>query len=546
MRNNIVTILICENVVRQGEIVQKIVPAKWEQATGASCHVDICTEIVGTKANPGQKTVADVGGKYDLLILDIYWPIDGATDEKPRGINMCQMVRDKFPELPIIVMSEQVKITDFEHLIPLRIDGFVTKKDPSLVPLVGTIRSVLEKAESDGRGRPLFQQLRGVLATPAAWRPIDIGLAASDFWKQDSARGKWGAFWRCLDAHLTETKVKLVFDGMKALFRDTDLFNLGVMTEMRGHLEHVIYVYFTGYVLAHQIPDFRLTVLEGFKRFLGPDYRMEDEEKYWDAFHLAWLACATLHDTGYCLEVLPDAVEKMRGIGGHFSFAELDGVIGVVNASGFKSSDAGLRTAWSDILSTADILYGDTRRMWIQEHAIFKKEGKNRFNHGVMSAVRFLIEYHKVEPSAKLAPAQKVAFRWASLAMAMHSLKVPGREEGVAIIYKDDPLSFLLLLCDEIQVWNRERPDLALEKSYFRSCELSSLTCDGTNIHAAMTYVESSRFEGSKEEAIETTRTRILKDQATLSSYLKSAPLSIVIEFKTRANEDMLGSIDLK
>ena len=130
--------------------------------------------------------------------------------------------------------------------------------------------------------------------------------------------------------------------------------------------------------------------------------------------------------------------------------------------------------------------------------------------------------------------------------MAMHSLKKPGAEDRVQLKFGEDPLSFLLMICDEIQVWNRERPDMKLQGACFRTCDLTSLTFNEDSIQATVTFVRSRRFSGDEDSAITQIRTKILEDDKILRNYVVAAPLKVTVEFLADTYQEPLGTIQLE
>ncbi len=121
--------------------------------------------------------------------------------------------------------------------------------------------------------------------------------------------------------------------------------------------------------------------------------------------------------------------------------------------------------------------------------------------------------------------------KWAAAAMALHSLKKPGSESGVSISLDRDPLSYLLMACDEIQVWDRERPDASRMSSPFKGTDLSELSITDDSVTGCVDYalhngpaagVEFSTRRESMDKAIEA-------DGQVLAKYLAANGFSVTV-----------------
>lgn len=314
---------------------------------------------------------------------------------------------------------------------------------------------------------------------------------------------------------------------------------------MRGHLDHVLNVYFTGYVISNTIPRFRQLAAVASKR-LFPERQADitnNDSEYWDLFQLAWLAVATLHDTAYPLEIQPDLVSKCRDITTQFK--------DVLSNNGKAPeplcpsiSPAGLdeiATVFAKLYDNGEIFSG-----LLRNNSTFTKDGITRVNHGVASGLLFRSLTKNANKMKEADPRLEMYLKWAAAAMALHSLKIPGSQSGVTISLERDPLSYLLLACDEIQVWDRERPDASRRSSPFKGADLSKLSITETSITACVDYTLHNGSAAVEEFNIkrESMDKAIEEDNQILAKYLDGNGLSVAVDRRVlQPKEDRLAPL---
>lgn len=164
-----------------------------------------------------------------------------------------------------------------------------------------------------------------------------------------------------------------------------------------------------------------------------------------------------------------------------------------------------------------------------------------RFNHGIASGMLFHSEVNKC--SSGLSPE---FVKWIVVAMSVHSLKNAAKEKNLSVSLKDDPLTFLLCLCDELQVWNRSRPDETPVSAHFRSVELVGLSIEASTLTANIEYelfplIDQARHNAAIDEIVK----RLNREQTILKDFLKPEPLNVVIKSTLREPRQELPEIRL-
>jgi hypothetical protein len=181
---------------------------------------------------------------------------------------------------------------------------------------------------------------------------------------------------------------------------------------------------------------------------------------------------------------------------------------------------------------------------WIAANSVIAIGAVERVNHGVASGTLFIEQAASWATLPNQPSELRIFLNWAATAMALHSLKYPGAQRKYKLSLKADPLSFLLMLCDEMQVWDRERPDETEDTASFRRVELGGLDIGAKTITARITYIPHRGAE-PKTEAVDLLRDQINKDNSLLFNYIDPDPYSVSMWFDVQGIDAALPSLDL-
>jgi CheY-like chemotaxis protein len=521
------------------ELMHNQAPRIWHDLFKEQVKIDIRKDVVSGGTSQPEISIDDVA-EYDAVILDLKWK-DRDKLQSRHGISVCELIRSKYPDKVIVVLSGAAGKEHLRRLIELNVAAYVIKQT-SFPTVVTSIGHAVRRATLDRSSMPLYSLVEEIILEGKAWNTKTVNEALAAVWLRESPHDKWLGFWRVWTESLAKLRLRGPVDTLKEYFRDNDLLTLSLHSGMRGHLEHVLHVYFTGYVISHRCPSFREAVDSAARNLLGSEYSEKDKDTHWEYFQIAWLVCATLHDTGYSVEVLPELVSKYSGLKATFPFVTIPEMVydsANLSIDWLKTSGANARL---DSFST--LLRSRRPDNWISDHAIFMdREGNRRVNHGVLSAALFL---HRLYAKSATLMAENTLLagflQWASVAMALHSLKFPGAAENLGIVLKNDPLSALLLLCDELQVWDRERPDENRESTVFSRSTVSEFEVTGDQIEAVVSYIP---FAGSTDltEIADRLSARVEQDGIVLQKYLSIEPLSATLKTRIHGSDAQVSDL---
>ena len=517
----------------------------WQNLRGGGVLVEeldlqTCADISDEQGVVDSRSYSDLAS-FDGFLLDILWSMSDQAREEPHGIDIAQKLRERYPEKPIMVFTGSAEPQYFDRLLRAGICGYLRKGD-AFEAICFQIMESMDRHRKARGGQCLYKQLRQLTSEGQSWAAECVGKAATDVWNLDRSHDRWGAFWNAFQEPIAAQRLTSVFSKMREFFGSADLLMLGTLPGMRGHLDHVLNVYFTGYVISNKTPRFRQLAVAAAKR-LFPDKQedvADNEPKYWERFQLAWLAAATLHDTAYPIEIQPDLVDKCWGITEQFeSVLENIGKRPKHSCPDFGST--GLNEIGVVLGKLCDgAVFSDL----LQQHNKFTIDEVTRLNHGVASGLFFLALAKAVAVKDR-DPQLDSYLTWAASAMALHSLKKPGSETGVSISLERDPLSYLLMVCDEIQVWDRERPDANRMSSPFKGTDLSDLSVSDDSVTACVDYL----LHNGNTAGEEFSRQRELMDKAieadgqVLAKYLAGNGFSVVVNRRVPSQDATLAPL---
>ncbi len=544
-------ILICDDDYGYSKIYGELLEKEWFDHTDQHTNVKVVTRIVESDAKDSELRLDEIAA-YDLIMLDIVWLIEdtpGQSREERIGVDIAKLIRNAYPEMPIVIFSQRVTVDDFHELLKLEINGFLSKDAPMNAWVV-EIDRVWRTSNETQVGQALYKHLRELRNT-GAWEAELINEAASAVWKEESARAKWDAFWDVFRSKVAVNKLLAPVISMANSFKDFDLITLGTIPLMRGHLEHVLQVYFTGYVISHRVPSFKSLVLDACQNLLGKKFAGANPDDLWGLFQVAWLTSATLHDAGYAYEIMPDIGARI---------AKLVNSAVLTYPSPEASSWKPLKREWSGTAATpvqefvrnafsttiGKLHDGVFVGTWPLDNYVFQNSaGQDRINHGVLSGIMFLEKVHAELTILKSDPYLLEFLKWSATSMAFHSLKRPGATQKKGIRLKNDPLGFLLMICDEFQVWNRERPDATPSTSGYRLIDLEKLEFMGDQLEA---HVKCYPYRGvplSHAVHIEPLLHQLDETIKILTEYLQSAPMQVSITYHVSGSAEQFPVIKI-
>jgi hypothetical protein len=257
-----------------------------------------------------------------------------------------------------------------------------------------------------------------------------------------------------------------------------------VRSSYRDHIFHVLNVCLLGMVL----------IEAGLVDRLTESSELEDEKS--KNTMMNWILAGLLHDVGYCI-----------GLNRHILFH-----------TAFLRSSPGIR----DFQENLQKNYTELEKALIVSLNKETKEFdcgnmKAKLDHGVVSAMH-LLYLDQVHLEDKMGNAPKPGWKEqttsAFRAMAMHNLK-----DEVKIDPSKDPLSFLLLLCDHIQEWDRPRVD-SLRLRRFVTSALQSPRPGSLDSSTIVRYLKADLSWNQKDKKM----TPILsKDSLELSLHYKDS-----------------------
>lgn len=292
----------------------------------------------------------------------------------------------------------------------------------------------------------------------------------------------------------------------------------------RGHARHAINVFWFGYYLLHQEP-LRTFFIEKWKYLIDNDRSKigtVKKESIFESIQNIWFYTGLFHDMALCLEKFAEISEFQRDLYASFNDLKL------------KIQDIPYIST-NDIDEYANILlneFTDPLKTQLKD-AWNKKLKDNKADHGMLSALKLI---QTITESR-----QDCFAREAARAIAIHSLIGKLDKDKIAnLTWETEPFACLLLLCDQLQTWDRARGDRKLsDNDGPERAELSELQISEKDnppyIKISIDYIAPSHLKHAPEiyERVKDELDFILRDNPgrAINRICGGWPFSLRVEF---------------
>jgi hypothetical protein len=226
-------------------------------------------------------------------------------------------------------------------------------------------------------------------------------------------------------------------------------------SDYSSHYTHVIHEFLFGYCIIMN----STSIKEKYKFENGKN---NPDSKFGELF-FSWMAASLFHDVGYDIEKAPEEEEFREFQNEFWDFMSPRAVTNVplqlqVGGHGSQLIEDHIYKNIQPYLSEP-LTYHKFEKLFFNKE---KRPGWIRYDHGIISAVKYLSELSKLEEKT----GNRNYLSWqpnihAALAMALHNFRF---KKCNLKISSSDPITFvpyLLITCDEIQAWDREREDVS-------------------------------------------------------------------------------------
>jgi hypothetical protein len=303
-----------------------------------------------------------------------------------------------------------------------------------------------------------------------------------------------------------------------------ELIDRAADRRVRGHARHALHVYWLGYILLN---DPAMAAVWGSTWATLLEKRAERDKvktvSYIEALNAIWFFAAIFHDVGYVAQDGPKVVNEVQSVGRAFDFnwAMSDGRNKSKYLQRADHAFEQLRVAGGSYQKLADAM----ETFWAGTQ-------KSTPDHGCASAGR-LLEAAAEAKNEQTSWWLQEAARAAALHSAFPAVDVPG-----LVKFDADPIACLLLLLDQLQTWDRERPPSLKDRDWPELAELVSLQIDsGRRPHVRMTirYIVRRHVEQSKVvfDGVEQQLTAVLRrlPVATMRELKPKLPFDVSVKF---------------
>lgn len=225
-----------------------------------------------------------------------------------------------------------------------------------------------------------------------------------------------------------------------------------------SHVNHVIQEFLFGYNI--------LMNCEHLKTECNFEEGRNNPDSRFGELFFSWMAASLLHDVGYDIERAPEEEAFRDDKNTFWDFMTRRAT--TINPLTFSITGPGRRMIENYILTDIKKIPGAPTFSYVEFENLFlrpvtDRSGWARYDHGVISAVKYLVELEKLQNDRGGNYLNWPPNRHATLAMALHNFRYKDCNLRLSSTHPSTVIAYLLIVSDEIQEWERERTDLDTE-----------------------------------------------------------------------------------
>jgi CheY-like chemotaxis protein len=391
----------------------------------------------------------------DLVLADVYLPRDGKLDDRLDDIieyvESWSSRNNAGRPLPIIAFTGWGEDALKNCLIRREKLFDIWDKSSASPPYVAWRLSEFSKELSRIRPDMRMQQLiRGMPPeTGSSWHQYVIEMTQkydSGWTEYDQIRKAGEAIQDIADSMDVWPQCEPMWESMT----EWEGLSRASSRKIRGHARHVINVFWLGYYLLHHeyLRDFFSGCWEGMVSNRPKMEPVRDVRDPLEALSNCWYYAGLFHDVGGCIEKSYEVVKALKRTTSLF---------------GDLAPDVALKD------SSTRVPLIDRATRWLNEFdddlsnlirpVVIDSDKQNKPDQGVVAALLLRAQFEKRAQGIR--DEQGCYAREGARAMSMHNLfpQLAPERPTLPVSWEDDPLVCLLLLCDQLQTWHRERSD---------------------------------------------------------------------------------------
>jgi CheY-like chemotaxis protein len=475
---------------------------------------------------------------YDLVLADVYFPDENGEPSDQLGLiiettERWSADRKRTKALPIIAYTSRGK-SALEACLKRRERLYdIWDKFSASPPYVAWRFNQLALEFARARPDTLLQRKIWGMKEGAKWHDcvIDMVHRYNAGWTERDQVKRSGVAIENIAHRLN------AFDTCDKSWRimiDWEALGRAVSRRTRGHARHVINVFWLGYYLLHH-PKLEKWFSEAWAGLVTNRSNMAGvaKEKPLEALSNAWFYAALFHDIGGCVEKNKEAIRSTDGLLKLFG-----GLVKKTNLGELSLGASVRRDAKALFEDMEDRLRDALFPLWLE--SVRTKEP----DHGVISALYLTTE---LKENPKQLPYALEAAR----AMIVHNLVGDLKSKPATVLrWETEPLACLLILCDQLQTWDRNRGDKSLgDTDEPDRAELSTLNVEEnakheTSISIGIDYIAPRHLDHAPQQfaAAKDALAYILKDKPNRALSRISQPWPFRLSVECWLNSQSLDS----
>lgn len=400
-----------------------------------------------------------VGQHFNLIVTDAYFPIEEEDHVYERGkyrldeiLNLIQEHHNKPCKIAVLSNfgSELLEKEEFNNVSYLW-----NKSNPLMKDTIKwQINSLKRELTANTPNYSLIDAIIKLTNEPHGrvipWRD-NIQEMLDAYLHTDQVSKKVDLIQIEFNKIFSQYELSEPFTNLLKILVRAELFTIAAKPHAFKHLLHSIHVFWLGYYILNSPALKTSQIYES----LFPQLDSVSEEKQSALVSFAWLLTALFHDVGYIAEVQTDIVKECNTI--------LNEAFSIADAISLNSSK---EDVIKPLLDNYYVLRSNLKRPFdrlVDDQYNLLTNGSD-FDHPIFSAL-VLLSFFKSYVSRDSTPDRFERMEYpvveASTAISLHNvIKLYGEAQQIRFSFLEFPLISLLLICDQIQIWDRIPTDI--------------------------------------------------------------------------------------
>lgn len=455
---------------------------------------------------------------FDLVLADLFYHDDALGKVRSHLSEIVTIVDAHDKRLPIVALSGFEKFADAMKYEQRLMD--ILNKSTALPEYVGwRISKIYMEITRQRKASLLTKKVGDAVSKLPDEAPRLLGRMVDGYRRGETEREQVDGV-RAIVGQLG--RLYGYYDETKKLFTAVERMEpilMAVRPDARGHLRHALNVYWLGWLLLNDdgLKPQWLSLYEA-----GAPLKRSGGKLDFGLLNGAWFLAGLFHDVGRVLAELPHIVDNQN-----LTVSAFDGSGKARVKTNWPFDAQKMERLWKAFTACYDVAAASEQRLVATYEEIWRSGLERKpvsLDHGLLSSVVLVGEVLARGPRKGKRSISQDSYPVTEAARAAAAHTCVAHSKKAVLRWEEEPLGCLLLLCDQVQTWDRERPDVSLYNAGgVESAEVTNIEVREGKVAIGINYLlpryvakvpklvekETARLQMVLQEHVYTTLTKI-------------------------------------